>query len=405
MNVINYIKQHWDDTVRLERKGNDNLIGLPYEYFVPSISGMFQEIYYWDTFFTAKGLLLCGREALVKSTVENMFYLIDKFGFMPNGNIQSLLGRSQPPFLSAMVRDLYDVYQDKVWLSMAYGILKKEYDFWMTKRITPTGLNRYGYDLEAGQIPENAQLVRERLHALDLSSFSDEEIVENYMADAESGWDFNPRCGGRQTECVFVDLNSILYDFECNMAFFARELSTTSEEHLWQKSADSRRTKMHQLLFDGEVFRDYNFKTDSHSPVFSCASFYPLWAKAATKEQAASVVRNLHRLEEAHGLAVCENGDRSVKYQWDYPNGWAPLHYIVVHALDNYGYKEDAARIAAKYVRSMEKIFEETGALWEKYNVTEASINVNNEYEMPEMLGWTAGVYLDLKDYLGELNK
>ena len=53
----------------------------------------------------------------------------------------------------------------------------------------------------------------------------------------------------------------------------------------------------------------------------------------------------------------------------------------------------------------MEKIFEETDALWEKYNVTEASINVNNEYEMPEMLGWTAGVYLDLKDYLGELNK
>ena len=110
MNVINYIKQHWDDTVRLERKGNDNLIGLPYEYFVPSIAGMFQEIYYWDTFFTAKGLLLCGREALVKSTLENMFYLVDKFGFMPNGNIQSLLGRSQPPFLSAMVRDLYGVY-------------------------------------------------------------------------------------------------------------------------------------------------------------------------------------------------------------------------------------------------------------------------------------------------------
>ena len=98
MKLVNYIKEHWDDTVRLERTGNDTLIGLPYEYFVPSVKGMFQEMYYWDTFFTAKGLFLCGREALVKSTVEDMFYLVDKFGFMPNGSNLGLLGRSQPPF-------------------------------------------------------------------------------------------------------------------------------------------------------------------------------------------------------------------------------------------------------------------------------------------------------------------
>ena len=81
-----------------------------------------------------------------------------------------------------------------------------------------------------------------------------------------------------------------------------------------------------------------------------------------------------------------------MKFQWDYPNGWAPLHYIVVHALDNYGYTEDAVRIATKYVHSIEKIFEETGTLWEKYNVTEGSLNVTDEYKMPEMLGWTYSI-------------
>ena len=31
-----------------------------------------------------------------------------------------------------------------------------------------------------------------------------------------------------------------------------------------------------------------------------------------------------------------------------------------------------------------------------------ASINVSNEYEMPEMMGWTAGVYLAAKRFIND---
>ena len=79
------------------------------------------------------------------------------------------------------------------------------------------------------------------------------------------------------------------------------------------------------------------------------------------------------------------------------------MQYLIVYGLDNYGYYEDAVRIATKYVRSIEKIYEETGTLWEKYNVTDASLNVTDEYKMPEYMSWTAGVYLDLKHYIKEL--
>ena len=186
-NLIDYIRSQWDETVRLERNDVDKRIGLPYEYYVPSTKGRFQEMYYWDTYFAAKGLFLCGREALVKSATENMFYLVDKFGYMPNGNETTLLGRSQPPFLFGLVRDLYQVDKDKVWLSMAYGILKREYDFWMKERITPNGLNRYGYDMNTGNIEMYASMIRRRLAGLDLSDRTDEDVVENFMADAESG--------------------------------------------------------------------------------------------------------------------------------------------------------------------------------------------------------------------------
>ena len=399
MELLQYIQAHWDETVRLEREGNGDMIGLPYAYYVPCMEGMFQELYYWDSFFTGKGLLLCGREELVKSTVDNMLWLVEQFGYMPNGSHRGLLGRSQPPFLSEMVKDVYAVYGDKNWLAGAYGTLCREYRFWQERRSTACGLSRYGYNMENGRIARYGEMIRKRLSGLELSGWTDEELVENYMSDAESGWDFNPRCGGQQTDFAYVDLNSILYAMEENMAFFAAQLNN-GEESLWQERAERRKEKIQSLLYDGAVFLDYNVKSGEHSEIFSCASYYPLWAKAATTEQAESLRKNLYRIEEAFGLAVCEKGPRDAVYQWDYPNGWAPLHYLLVHGLDQYGYREDAERIAEKYVSSMERIFAETGTLWEKYNVTDGSIQVNDEYEMPPMLGWTAGVYLDLKHYL-----
>lgn len=234
---------------------------------------------------------------------------------------------------------------------MAYGILKREYDFWMKERITPNGLNRYGYDMNTGNIEMYASMIRRRLAGLDLSDRTDEDVVENFMADAESGWDFNPRCEGRQTEYNFIDLNSILYAMECSMAFFASEL-TSGEEGFWQQRARERRDKIRSIMYDGETFRDYNFVKNTFSPVFSCASFYPLWAKIASEEEAASTVKLLPLLEREHGLATCQPIERKEKYQWDYPNCWASLQYLIVYGLDNYGYYEDAVRIATKYVRS-----------------------------------------------------
>lgn len=403
MNLENYIKEHWNDTVRLERNDKDGFIGLPYEYYVPSVKGAFQEMYYWDSFFTAKGLFLHGREALVKSQVENMFFLIGRFGYMPNGSNLWLVSRSQPPYLSLMVKDVYEVYKDKIWLGFAYSVLEKEYKFWSTKRSTPCGLNRYGYEGTEKDFPADAKLVRTRLPGYDFGDRTDKDIATNVMCDAESGWDFNPRCEMYQLDCAYVDLNSLLYMFEKNMSYFAQELENGMTAK-WNTLAEKRKELMQKLMWNGEVFLDYNFKTGEHSKYFTAASFFPLWAGIATEEQAKSMLANLHRIEFDYGIAVGEPGERTASYQWDYPNGWAPLHYTTVYALDNYGFKEDACRVAEKYVKSIEKIFEETGTLWEKYNVVEGSMNVTDEYEMPEMLGWTAGVYTDLKHYL-EKNK
>ena len=144
-----------------------------------------------------------------------------------------------------------------------------------------------------------------------------------------------------------------------------------------------------------------NFVKKTFSPVFSCASFYPLWAKIASEEEAASTVKLLPLLEREYGLAACQPIERKEKYQWDYPNCWASLQYLVVYGLDNYGYYEDAVRIATKYVRSIEKIYERfTGIVAEGRGMTVSEVD-----RIAQGRVWTGrdAVALNLADEIGTL--
>lgn len=73
---------------------------------------------------------------------------------------------------------------------------------------------------------------------------------------------------------------------------------------------------------------------------------------------------------------------------------------MVIKGLLNYGYKKDAHRIAKKYAELVEKNYEKTGNLWEKYDVVTGGVSTATEYETPTMMGWSAGVYLYVKNLL-----
>ena len=45
-------------SVFYQPEDSESLYALPYPYLIPSIKGMFQEMYYWDTYFTNVGLLV-----------------------------------------------------------------------------------------------------------------------------------------------------------------------------------------------------------------------------------------------------------------------------------------------------------------------------------------------------------
>ncbi len=409
--ILDYIENNWDSCENENRSdieaGTATLYGLPYPYSIPAV-GHFDELYYWDTYFTNKGLELSNRWQLAKNNIDNILYMIERFGYMKNSNRFYHSGLCQPPFASRMVREVFDHYRDKTWLYGAFNTIKKEYNFWMTERMTPIGLNQYGgknvdkpVDVKAGDF------IRRACNGQMPEGKTFEQIVDHYMICCESGWDCNPRWGFEGYNYVQVELNSLLYDWEKNMAYFS-EILGMGEEKKWEKAAADRKVLMYKYLMNEDgILIDYDFVNGVHSKYLSSCSLYPMFVNMVDVEYAENMTKHVTRIEAEYGLASCEKNEFSDthSFQWNYPVGWACQQHLAVKAFDNYGFKEVATRIAAKYKKLVEKVHSETGKLWEKYNVVEGSNQVLSKERtesMPAMMGWTAAAYLTCKRYLEE---
>jgi alpha,alpha-trehalase len=149
------------DTTKIQPEG---LLYLENKYVVPG--GRFNEMYGWDSYFIVRGLLDSGRIDLARGMIDNFFFEIEHYGAVLNANRTYYLTRSQPPFLSSMVVDVYGALQKdalkksgtprgRAWLERAYADLEKDYGMWTRAPhlAGQTGLSRY-YDFGEGPPPE-----------------------------------------------------------------------------------------------------------------------------------------------------------------------------------------------------------------------------------------------------------
>ncbi len=399
--VLKYIKASLGKTLRpasdVDPLGKS--IPLPHPFNVPCISVNFQNLFYYDTYFLNRGLIALGDIAQAENNVNDILYLVEQLGFVPNSNRLDMTNRSQPPYLCMMVKDIYEATRNKEWLATAYPLISKEYDFWITKRSTTYGLSRYHHDATQEYLAkfyEHLKKVR-----LPLNATTDEEkisIAGHRLAEAEAGYDFTPRFDGRCSDFIPVDLNSNLYLYEITMSDFAVILEN-GETQLWIDRATERKKRIDAHLWNETrgMYLDYDMKNERQSNITSLATFQPLWAGCASTEQAKSVKENLKLYEFAHGVVPCEPATHDFIYQWDYPNNWPPHSLIVSEALSKYNFEEDANRIRSKYVNTVHSVFKSTGFLWEKYNAVEGNVNVKEEYKTPPMMGWNAGIYAHMR--------
>ena len=142
------------------------LLYLPNPYVVPG--GRFNEMYGWDSYFILLGLEADHREELAKGIVDNFLFEIEHYGGVLNANRTYYLTRSQPPFLTSMIRAVYENPASfaatpagraaaRAWLEHAYTLAEKDYSTWTRPehKAGTTDLARY-CDYGAGPVPEMA---------------------------------------------------------------------------------------------------------------------------------------------------------------------------------------------------------------------------------------------------------
>ncbi|MEY8019211.1 trehalase family glycosidase [Muriicola sp. SD30] len=399
-------------------------IALPYKYVVPG--GRFREIYYWDSYFTIEGLMVDDQEALAKSMVDNFSFLIDSLGFIPNGTRNYYLTRSQPPFYALMVdavtRNTKGLFPDY------YPVILKEYNFWMAGMYeikNPFSAKKYVVQLEEGEFlnrywdsgtTPRPEAYKEDSHlASDLPSKSEKEkLYTQLRSGAASGWDFSSRWYTKEGEfgttktadLLAVDLNCLLYFMEISIAKGYALDDDGENEALFLSKANERKAAIQELFWNEEesYFYDYNFSQKDFGRTATLAGAFPLFFELATAEQARGVRDKLMSdfLKDGGLVTTLENSGQ----QWDAPNGWAPLQYIAVEGLLNYGYIDEAKTIIKRWLALNERVYEDTGKMMEKYNVEDISLpSGGGEYETQDGFGWTNGVALSFKALLDEMDQ
>jgi alpha,alpha-trehalase len=390
-----------------------SLIPLPNDFVVPG--GRFRETYYWDSYFTMLGLQESHQTQIIQNMIGNFAYMLDKYGFIPNGTRTYYLTRSQPPFFSMMLDLLAKDEGNGVFVKYQPELLK-EYNFWMNgaDKVKPGEAYRMVVRMKDGELLnrywDESDLPREESYKKDveaakLTKQKPGDFYRNIRAAAESGWDFSTRWMDttgkletiQTTFIVPVDLNCLLYHLELSIADSYHLQGNGLKYREYVTKALLRKKAILKYSWNEQLgwFMDYNWKTRQQTPHQTLAGTFPLEFKIADAKQAAKVASELKtKFLKSGGLVTTFK--RSGQ-QWDSPNAWAPLQYMAIDGLNKYNYSGLARSVAETWISTNIRVFNSTGKLMEKYNVLDTDVKAGGgEYPLQDGFGWTNGVLLNL---------
>ncbi len=399
--------------------GETTLQGVP--FVVPG--GRFNELYGWDSYMESLGLIANDKVHLAMGMVKNFVFCIRHYGKILNATRSYYLCRSQPPFLTDMATRVYEKikHQDgaRDFLKMAILAAIKEYHaVWMAEprldRVT--GLSRYRPaglgippETEATHFTHVLQpyatkrglSMEDFVKGYNGGSIKEPELDEYFLHDRavrESGHDTSYRLEKVCANLATIDLNSLLFKYEKDIAAAIREVfdddlaipaefcvGSMKPDHresssLWERRARHRKAAMDKYLWNEKkgMYFDYDTVKKEQCTYESCTTFWALWAGVATPMQAARLVSvALPLFEEKGGLVSGTEESRGPislnrpNRQWDYPYGWAPQQMLAWAGLKRYHYELEANRVAYKWLFMITKAFVDfNGVVVEKYDVT-----------------------------------
>jgi len=396
---------------------NNEISGVP--FVVPG--GRFNEMYGWDSYFIAKGLLIDDKIELALGIAENFKYQIDHYGKILNANRSYYLTRTQPPLYTSLIIDVLEKSNpDIFWIERHLKTAIKEYQtVWMEegKRLTANGLNRYKaegiglpFEVEEGHFND---ILEQYAPKYNLSTrefekkYLEREIVEPELdkyfthdrSMRESGHDTTNRLVGICANLNTVAINSLLYKYETDIAFLIQKYFKNEFQYFedksfsgeyWTEKAAFRKKKINEMLWNQEsgIYFDYDFVNEKQRFFEAAPTFYPLWAKISTQEQAEILVKKtLPRFKMKGGIAGCTkesiaNVDENAPIrQWDYPFGWAPHQMLLWEGLLNYNFNEEAQEMVYRWLWLITRnAVDYNGTIPEKFDLSISSHKIFAEY-------------------------
>ncbi len=394
--ATSYIERTWERLTRTATSvpAGSTMLALPHPFLVPG--GRFDECFYWDSYFTALGLVKQGRTDLVQGIVDNLVHLQQTVGLIPNGSRTYLATRSQPPVLSLLVGLLADP-------TRYVDALLAEHALWTSpERTVIVGgvpMSRY---LGGENTPRPESFAEDV--ATNGGSTTPCSLFAHLRAGAESGWDFSSRwldnpddLATIRTEDVLpIDLNCLLALLEHSIAALGDRAGRNDLQEFRQRAL-RRAEAILTHFFDPDAgwFTDLEASTLAHRPQLSLAGMVALAARVADGRTAERTRRTLiDRFLAPGGLRTTL---RDTTQQWDGRNGWAPLQWWAIDGLRAYGFTDEAETVRTRWLRTCDTGFAQDGVLLEKYDVDDPGLRAEGgEYEVQEGFGWTNGVYIAL---------
>ena len=324
---------------------------------------------------------------------------------------------SKPALAAWAVENVYRQTGDKEFLKEMYPKLVAYHNWWYTNRdIDKNGIAEYGgmvhdvcynwtdYDYEVGQVIEGVGTVDENGFVYDKNN--ERVVCPDAGVEAaawESGMDNATRFdleGNGEDDIgikIFtvrndakkpvgyvinqesVDLNAYLYAEKGFLKEMAEELGYNDDAKKYEQEAKKLGNYINTQMYDEQTGFYYDVQTNEDGSVKKLLvnrgkgteGWIPLWAKCATQEQAAQVVKNMMDAGKFNTYvpfptASKDNDKYNPSTYWRGPV-WLDQALYAVEALQNYGYNDEAKETTLKLFDHCKGLVG-TGPIHENYN-------------------------------------
>lgn len=363
---------------------------LHHDGVIPSYSNPdFNGFWAWDSWKHAAALAAFAPD-LARDQMRAMFDYQAADGMIPDclylDKAENNWRDTKPPLATWATLSIYHATNDRAFVAEMYDKLVRYHRWWFKARDHDhDGLAEYGST-------DGTRIAAAWESGMDNAvRFDGATMVSN----GDGAWSLDQES---------VDLNAYLYREKLDLAELAGALGKAEDRYMWLKEAEAMKPLIQQRMFDAKAGYFFDIRLTNHQPVrvYGSEGWAPLWAGAATPEQASAVRRvmldpdKFATVMPFPTLARDDPHFSPIKGYWRGPV-WMDQAYFGVEALKRYGFHRDANDMARRLVMNAQGLTGQ-GTTYENYDPL-----TGHGYQSPNF-SWSAASYLMLLRDTGDVS-